>query len=1018
MTLPARARPVTAGAWSSPVDLEESFEALIFDWEGTAVADGSSDAAPLRHRLEELSTRGVHVFVVGDVEVEAIEGQLGARPRGPGALHLCGDHGSEISEITSAGRRTVWRRPVGPEEDRALDGAVDQTVERLASLGLGARATTIRPHRRRIDLTLLPPGAEQPETDRSAPAEATAALARLGRAGITGRRRLVDLATEAAHGAGLSDPRITGDPAWVEIGLTDTSDAAGFAAAWLAARGVTGGLILLGGDDFGTVGGVAGPDSSLMIDALSRAVVVSVGTEPGGVPDGVIHLGGGPARFSELLDTQLTRRRRRRVPAVDLDPAWVVPLPDAPTDERVAESLATLGNGRAATRGTREEDDPDASPLFLVSGVYTADNSLLPGPTWTSLELTGGGDRHLGRRFLDLRTGVLVRRDDGDAGLRSVRLVSAAMPHALALRAEGPRGRLAAGPPLRAPRATGKLEETRRGDVHLARTGTHGAGITVAARDQVEEAAGRCVVERLAGWVADADGATVDDDACARLGEAEALGFDRLLAEHRQAWARRWRDAEVVIEGDAESELAARFAVFHLLSAAGDADEVGIGARGLTGGAYAGHVFWDADVFVLPALAAIDPAGARAMLEYRIRRLPAARAAARARGLDGARFPWESARSGEDVTPHWVQGPHGVHVPVGTASHEEHVVADVAWAAVRYADWTGDASLLAGPGRDLVVETARYWARRVRRDPDGRGHLYGVMGPDEYHEVVDDNAYTNVMARWNLRRGADLLENTGGEPDEAGHWRQLADDLVDGWNPERGIYEQFAGYFGLETLLMADVAPPPATADAVLGPERVRQSQLIKQADVLMLHHLVPEEVVAGSLGPCLAYYEPRTAHGSSLSPAISASLLARAGEPDRALALFRMAARIDLDDLTRTTAGGLHLAAMGGVWQALARGFLGLRADGGTLVVDPHLPTSWRALGLTFRFGGHGVGVRAEHGRLMITCDAPLVVRVAGRAPRRCEPPGAVMTMAPAATTGVTRDPLGPPGPPAGAGP
>ena len=200
-----------------------------------------------------------------------------------------------------------------------------------------------------------------------------------------------------------------------------------------------------------------------------------------------------------------------------------------------------------------------------------------------------------------------------------------------------------------------------------------------------------------------------------------------------------------------------------------------------------------------------------------------------------------------------------------------------------------------------------------------------MIGPDEYHEDVDDNAFTNVMARWNLRRGADLADELGLVADAAG-WRQIAASLVDGWDAERRLYEQFAGYWSLEPLLIDQVAEPPVAADVLLGGARVRGSQLIKQADVLMLHHLVPDEVEPGSLRPNLSFYEARTAHGSSLSPAIHAALLARGGEPDRALVPFRMAARLDLDDLTGTTSGGLHLATMGGLWQALAYGFCGLR--------------------------------------------------------------------------------------------
>jgi trehalose/maltose hydrolase-like predicted phosphorylase len=193
---------------------------------------------------------------------------------------------------------------------------------------------------------------------------------------------------------------------------------------------------------------------------------------------------------------------------------------------------------------------------------------------------------------------------------------------------------------------------------------------------------------------------------------------------------------------------------------------------------------------------------------------------------------------------------------------------------------------------------------------------------------------------------------------------------------------------------MAQVAPPPVCADLVLGAARVAGSQLIKQADLLMAHHLVPDEMVAGSLGPCLGFYEPRTAHGSSLSPAIHASLLARAGQTDRALELFRLAARLDLDDLTGTTAGGLHLAAMGGVWQALAYGFLGLRPLPGGLAVDPRLPTAWDGLGLRFRLGGRPVSVHARSDRVVIGCVAPLGVSVAGLPPVVCDPPGSTIAL------------------------
>jgi trehalose/maltose hydrolase-like predicted phosphorylase len=321
-----------------------------------------------------------------------------------------------------------------------------------------------------------------------------------------------------------------------------------------------------------------------------------------------------------------------------------------------------------------------------------------------------------------------------------------------------------------------------------------------------------------------------------------------------------------------------------------------------------------------------------------------------------------------DVTPQSARLATGELVRIRTGELEEHIVADVAWAAATYIDWTGDQAFAAGPGRDLLVETARYWASRVRRDHDGRGHIYGVIGPDEYHEPVDDNAFTNVIARWNLRRAAAIDDVD--EPERAA-WLAIADALVDGYDQASGLYEQFAGFFDLEPLIIAELAPRrPVAADLLLGAERTRAAQVLKQADVLMLHHLVPDEVAPGSLVPNLDYYEPRTAHGSSLSPAIHASLLARSGRYRPALEALKLASRIDLDDLTETTASGLHLATMGGVWQALAFGFAGIRANRDFVTIDPRLPPEWSGLELGLRFRGEPFRLRIEHESVEIEAD------------------------------------------------
>jgi trehalose/maltose hydrolase-like predicted phosphorylase len=196
---------------------------------------------------------------------------------------------------------------------------------------------------------------------------------------------------------------------------------------------------------------------------------------------------------------------------------------------------------------------------------------------------------------------------------------------------------------------------------------------------------------------------------------------------------------------------------------------------------------------------------------------------------------------------------------------------------------------------------------------------------------------------------------------------------VDGYDADTGLYEQFAGYLQLQPLVLSDVAEAPVAVDLLLGVDRTAATQLIKQPDVLMLHHLVPEAVVAGSLEPNLDYYGPRTAHGSSLSPAVHAALCARAGRTTEAVEHLRRAARLDLDDDTGATASGLHLATMGGVWQALASGLLGLRWEGSALWVDPRLPDEWTSFTLRCRMRGARVVVRLRGDVVDVTSDRAL---------------------------------------------
>jgi trehalose/maltose hydrolase-like predicted phosphorylase len=236
------------------------------------------------------------------------------------------------------------------------------------------------------------------------------------------------------------------------------------------------------------------------------------------------------------------------------------------------------------------------------------------------------------------------------------------------------------------------------------------------------------------------------------------------------------------------------------------------------------------------------------------------------------------------------------------------------------------------------------------------------------------------MARWNLRRA--FAETAGAEVDasERAGWLELAEALVDGYQADSGLYEQFAGFFALEPLVISEIAARrPIAADLLLSPERVNQAQVLKQADVLMLHHLVPEEVADGSLAANLAFYEPRTAHASTLSPGVHAALLARAGELERAQAALALTAQIDLEDMSGSTAGGVHIAAMGSVWQALAFGFAGARPCGDILQLDPRPVSNWQLLELRLCFRGAQLRVSVSPAGVEVSSDRPTLIRLKG---------------------------------------
>lgn len=949
-----------------PKSLRRRFEALIFDWDGTAVPDRVTAVPKLCETIERLTQLGMDVAVITGTNIDNVDPQLGARPEGPGQLYLGLNRGSEIFAVGPEGPNLLYRRQASSEENEALDKAAALLIEWLSSRGLVAEVVAGRLNRRKIDLIPLPEWASPPKAQIGE--LLIAVKERLSASGIASLSAVVALAQAACQTAGLDDAKITSDAKYIEIGLTDKADSTRWLFSELTHRGISPVQTMVFGDEWGTLGELPGSDTFLSVPEYPGAQLISVGEEPEGVPKGVIHIPGGPASFLSIIQDQLRRRREGELPHIDAEVAWTLHL----DDENLAspEVLGTLSDGTIGTNAFPicgpDERSVRANGVYIGEGAKT---QLLPCPTWSLL------NGHLAptnvRRVLDMRGGLIEQHLDTDAGpVDAVLFSSLRRPGTTVLRAKAPE------PPGEAVTPPSGVR-TISGEGWIR---TEGQGGVAASGDQIViQQKDRYHVDRVVAYVADPRGLPKPKKAVTKLNHIRDAGFERLLCEHREAWADRWRDCNIEIEGDPELDRAVRFSLFHLISSAATKGESAIGAGALTGERYKGHVFWDTDIFVLPFLAATNPRAARSILEYRLRRLDASRQNAHNLGYAGARFAWESAGGGEDVTPSSGRDGSGKVIRIRTGEMEEHITGDVAWAATHYDAWTGE-NFLGREGRDLIVETARYWASRVRRERDNtRRHLYGVIGPDEYHEPSDDNAYTNILARWNLRSAAAITPSVHLE--EAEHWREIASHLVDGYDPKTRIYEQCAGFFGLEPVIIADLAPRPVDAEALLGGHaRLQTTQVIKQADVLMLHHLLPEEVDPLSLEANLRFYEPRCAHASSLSPAIHAALLARVGDYKKALDYLRMSAFFDLKDIRHEHSEGLHMATLGGVWQAVVFGFAGIRPNGGSLHVDPRLPDEWKSLTVRLRYRGSRVVTRIRHGRIEIQSEKPIPVMVCGK--------------------------------------
>lgn len=529
-------------------------------------------------------------------------------------------------------------------------------------------------------------------------------------------------------------------------------------------------------------------------------------------------------------------------------------------------------------------------------------------------------------------------------------------------------------------------------------------------------------IEKVVSIYTSRDRAISEPGLAAREKLADAPGFDALLAGHVLAWEHLWRSFDIDLELELEDreptkiETGAilRLHVFHVLQSVSPSStdlDVGVGARGLHGEAYKGHVFWD-ELFVFPLLNLRMPAITRSLLMYRFRRLDTARGAARAAGYRGAMYPWRSGSDGREETPQAYFNPRSGRWIADHTHLQRHVSAAIVYNVWQYYQVTGDVAFLARAGAEMVLEIARFAASLAAYNPQlDRFEIRGVMGPDEFHSAypgaalpgLDNNAYTNLMAVWVLCRALDVLallphdrrrelcERLALGDDEIARWdaisRKMRLVFLDG-----GILAQFEGYDRLAELDWDGYRARHGNIqrlDLILEAEGddPNRYKLSKQADVLMLFFLFSAEELRalferlgypfdGAVIPrTIAYYLDRTSEGSTLSRVAHAWVLARSDRP-RSWALFGEALASDIADIQEgTTREGIHVGAMAGTVDLLERCYTGLELRDDVLWLNPRLPDGVRRLALLVRYRTHTLELTITHDALAVSaarCEAP----------------------------------------------
>ncbi len=705
------------------------------------------------------------------------------------------------------------------------------------------------------------------------------------------------------------------------------------------------------------------------------------------------------------------------------------------------ETIFTIGNGFIGTRGTFEEGYPSDDSTTLAAGVFNhAEGDLVPVlvsiPNWLTLTISINDEecrldkgRILGfERTLDLKTatlrrGVLWLSPKGTIlRLAFERFASLHNEHVFALRvliqplSEGDhtiRVESALDGTIKNPGGIdhwASLDGHCENDVLIIEGLTKQSGYEVGMVSQLQLSVNNATIEDVSKprcpahsatfpanendkiWVTkyvalhtNRDTKNARSEALDTLYEAVTAGYEALKAAHDAEWAQYWENCDIVIEGDEVAQRAVRFCAYHTLIAAPRHDEgVSIAAKTLSGFGYNGHVFWDTELFILPPLTLMQPDLTRRMLMYRYHNLPGARAKAKEVGYEGAMFPWESTDTGEETTPRWTHPDPvtGQRIRIWTGDNEQHISTDISYAVLQYWRWTGQDDWFARYGAEIVLDTARFWGSRAEYNADkDRYELRMQIGPDEYHENIDNSVFTNRMTVWHLQQAQQvwdwlklhhptdaqrLQETLDLTPERLATWQTIAQKMWIPMSEDGMVFEQFENFFSrLIPTNLEDYTPRKTNMDWIMGHAKTQRTRVIKQADVVMLMAILGTELGdVEFLKRNWDVYAPVCDHGSSLSPSMHAWLATRLGYAEEAYELFMYSALLDLEDNKGNVHDGIHAACCGGVLQAVLFGFCGLTITEQGVSTQPALPAHWQrvAFNIVYRGQRQRIEVTSSH--------------------------------------------------------